>query len=192
MKGDPPIGDKWDILGRPTMSRVSHFSRVLTLESDPGVAAGLLSTSPVTDGPKEQVAPIFLVADDDREALDRLLALLNGQWFYIPVREARHVVGYAKQFATTAVLLSDGIRYPDGGSARLLQHLLDQVGKPVVIMSELWDPEVQAKWKRMGAADCIPHPTRLEGRMDVLFAKIQDLAAGAITKECDADPCGSQ
>lgn len=128
------------------------------------------------------MAPIFVLADDDREALDRLLRYIDGQYFYVPVWETREMVRYAKQFATTAIFLADGVRYPDGGSARLLHKLLDEVGKPVIILAESWNAEVREKWRKMGAADCIPHPTRLGGRIETLLAKIQRLALEAQAK----------
>ena len=97
---------------------------------------------PITKGAADQVAPIFIIADDDREAIEHIQKRLNIEWYYVPIWETRLVVRYAKHFATTAIFLADPIDYSDGGAARLLQDLLDQVGRPVVILSEVWSPEI--------------------------------------------------
>jgi FixJ family two-component response regulator len=122
------------------------------------------------------LAPIFILADDEQEAVDRMMSLLGSAFFYIPVTRLTEAVKYAKQFATTAVFLAEPINYPRGGAARLLQELLDETGKPVVILSEDWHPGVARKWKRMGAIDCIPHPTRMGRRMECLRGKMQNFA----------------
>jgi DNA-binding NtrC family response regulator len=122
------------------------------------------------------VAPIFILADDDREAIELIQRMLNVEWYYVPIWETRLVVRYARHFATTAVFLADPIEYPDGGAARLLQDLLDRVGRPVVILSEVWSPETAEKWRRMGAADCIPHPTRFNERMEGLRMKMEEFS----------------
>jgi FixJ family two-component response regulator len=128
------------------------------------------------------VAPIFVFADDDREALEQLLAMLAADWFYIPVTRMNEVVKYAKEFATRAIFLSEPIDYPRGGAARLLQELLDQVGKPVVILTEHWDPGVARKWKAIGASDCLPHPTRTDQRLKVLRKKIEEFALRTLSE----------
>jgi hypothetical protein len=122
------------------------------------------------------VAPIFILADDDREAIELIQKRLHLEWYYIPIWETRLVVRYSEFFQPIAVFLADPINHPDGGAARLLQDLLDRVGKPVVILSETWSPEVVAKWKRMGASDCIPHPTRFVERIEGLRSKMEDFA----------------
>jgi len=123
---------------------------------------------------EQQTAPVFVVADDDRDALDRLLSMLSTQWYYIPVRSGRSVIRYARQFSATAIFLSDSIGYPDGGAPRLLQDLIDRVGKPVIILAEDWSPDVAARWKGWGAAGCIPHPTRSGQRLEALRASMQE------------------
>jgi hypothetical protein len=122
----------------------------------------------------EHVAPIFIIADDDREAIEHIQRRLNVEWYYVPIWETRLVIRYAKHFATTAIFLAEPINYADEGAARLLQDLLDQVGKPVVILSEVWSPEIAAKWKRMGATDCIPQPTRFVERIEKLRSKMEE------------------
>jgi hypothetical protein len=87
---------------------------------------------------------------------------------------------YAKDFATTAVFVAEGIDFSkDGGVERLLQYLLDEVGKPVVILSENWSLEVAAKWRRMGAQDCLPHPTRTHEKFEKLNDKLRELVLAA-------------
>ena len=124
--------------------------------------------------------PIFIVADDEREACGEILRQLYSEWFFIPVYEPRLVVRYAQRLATTAVLLADPINFPQGGSARLLQKLLDEVGKPVVIMTETWEPRSVDRWKQMGAHDCIPHPTRTGKRMEALRTVVQKFGLEAL------------
>jgi hypothetical protein len=131
-------------------------------------------------GAPDRLAPIFVIADDDREAIEHIQRRLNVEWYYIALWETRLVVRYAKHFATTAIFLADPIDYPDGGAARLLQDLLDQVGKPVIIMSELWSPEVATRWKRMGAAACIAHPTRCDARMEGLRSMMESFALAPV------------
>ena len=121
-------------------------------------------------------APIFVLADDDREAANRIMQLLGTEWYVIPVSEPHQVVRYAKQFAPRAILLADPISYPKGGAARLLQKLLDEVSSPIVILTEDTDPESVARWKRMGAAHCVPHPTRAGKRFEALRALVQGYA----------------
>jgi FixJ family two-component response regulator len=137
----------------------------------------------LANGRTEPLAPIFIVADDDEKACAQLMSLLGLDWTYIPVTDPRRVIRYARQFATTAILLSDQIAYPDGGAARLLQRLLDEVGKPVLILAELWDPELALKWKRMGACDCLPHPTRPYLRAKLLNDRLIRLGLGESTRD---------
>ncbi len=139
---------------------------------------------------RHRVAPIFILADDDREALQRLTRYLPFDWYYIPIWEAFRVVRYAEHFATTAVFLADGIDYPEGGSARLLQQLLDRAGKPVVVLVEMWSPDVRDHWVRMGAADCLPHPSRLDARMEILKTKMHELAFEAVSRIEERPPGG--
>lgn len=40
------------------------------------------------------------------------------------------------------------------------------VQRPVVILAEEWTPEVRDRWRRMGAHDCLPHPTRSSRRVE--------------------------
>ncbi len=134
-----------------------------------------MSDSPRPPVQPDRIAPIFILADDDREAVGRLVQWLPRDWYYIPVTEPERVVKYAQEFATTAIFLADRMNGRTQDVRRLLQSLLDEVGKPVVILSELWGPEVVDRWKRMGATDCLPHPTRSEERFKLLRGKMQEL-----------------
>ena len=118
--------------------------------------------------PADGLAPVFVLIDDDREASQKITAVLPGDWLFVPVAQPSVAIGYARHFAPTAILLAEPLDYPRGGAARLLQELLDEVGKPVIILTEDWSPDVAAHWQRMGASNCIPHPTRSLRRMDVL------------------------
>ena len=135
-----------------------------------------MAEAPDSPVQREHVAPIFILADDDRDAVGRMIQWLPRDWYYIPVTEPEMVVKYAREFATTAVFLADRMDSAPQAVPRLLQSLLDEVGKPVVILSELWKPEVADSWKRMGAADCLPHPTRYEERFKLLRSRMQELA----------------
>jgi len=124
-------------------------------------------------------APIFIFADDDRGAVERFLERIHPEWYYIPVTNPRLVLRYAKRVRTSAIFLASPIDYPRGGAAALLQRLIDDVGKPVIILLEEWSQEQCVVWKKMGAADCLPHPTRFVRRLEVVRSKMQDLALSA-------------
>lgn len=127
-------------------------------------------------------APIFILADDDRGAIDRILERLHPEWYYIPVTNPSLVLKYAKRIGTTAVFLAEPMEFQKGGAAALLQRLIDEVGKPVIILTERWSQSAVELWKRMGAADCLPHPTRFDQRIELLRAKMQDLALSSHSK----------
>lgn len=128
---------------------------------------------------RPRVAPIFIFADDDGAALNAMMMGINAQWLSVPVSKPTQVLRYARDFATTAVFVADGLDFSkDGGVERLLQYLLD-VGKPVVILTESWSPEVAERWRRMGAQDCLPHPTRTRERFDQLNDKLRELVLAA-------------
>jgi len=138
------------------------------------------------EGPRpaaDSIAPIFLFADDDFRALDGILEYLHDEWCYIRVPAPRLVVQYARQLSVTAVFLAAPVDHPNGGAAALLRQLVDEVGKPVIVLVEVWSPKIQAKWKQQGASDCIPHPTRVTRRMHRLRSKMQDLALEQIRIE---------
>ncbi len=133
--------------------------------------------------PEERCAPIFILADDDREAGMELACTLPADWFYVPVENPNQVERYSQRFTTTAVLLADEIAYPKGGAARLLQELIDRVGKPVIVLAGDWTPEVATKWKEMGALECVPHPTRSDQRVNRLREVIRQVVLGSDAPE---------
>jgi FixJ family two-component response regulator len=135
---------------------------------------------------EERLAPIFILADDDKGALDRILERLHNEWFYIPVANPSVVLKYAKRIDVKAIFLADPVNYPRGGAAFLLQRLIDEVGKPVIVLAEEWTSEIADKWKRMGAEDCLPHPTRFNERMELLRSKMQSLALAAGPRQGNA------
>lgn len=131
----------------------------------------------------DPLAPIFVVVDDDREALNRLIGTLYPSGcFFISVSDPKQAVRYTDNFATTAVLIADPVEYPQGGTARLLQEILD-LGKPVVILADDWSPEISERWRRMGARDCIPHPTRTRERFKHVARLIQDFTYARIKEQ---------
>ena len=127
--------------------------------------------------PVEGRAPVFVLVDDDREASQRIALVLPGDWFFVPVFHPGRAVRYAKQFAPAAVLLAEPVDYPRGGAARLLQELLDEAERPVIILTEDPSPRSAARWRRMGASACVPHPTRSFRRMDALQETLADFIA---------------
>ena len=129
--------------------------------------------------PEPKLAPIFIFADTDREASQRIFDRLHNEFCYIPIHNPNLVVRYAQQFATTAVFLAAPIDYPRGGAAALLQRIIDDVGKPVIILLEEWSREEAERWRKMGAADCLPHPTRVARRLESVRAKLQELAVAS-------------
>jgi hypothetical protein len=130
------------------------------------------------DGP----LPIFIVADDDRKASDELVvALYSSPCFLVPVLDPTLVIRYARKFGANAVFMADRLSYPRGGPERLLQEILDRAEKPVFILAEDWTPENAERWKRMGARECLPHPTRTRFRLDRVRLLIRDFAVTAMT-----------
>jgi len=124
--------------------------------------------------------PLFVLADDDQAAADRIASLLYpGLFFIVSVTNPRHVLSYAKRLKPRAIFLADPLEFPKGGAAALLHRLVEEVGCPVVILSELWTPEGAQRWKQMGAADCLPHPTRFDQRLEVVRARMQEIALTA-------------
>ncbi len=156
------------------------------------LAHSLLCHCPMSDGRdtepgRPRVAPIFIFADDDGAALNALMMGINAQWLSVPVSKPSQVLRYAKDFATTAVFVAEGLDFSkDGGVERLIQYLLDEVGKPVVILSESWSLEVAERWRRLGAQDCIPHPTRTRERFVRLNEKLRELVLATAGKQADA------
>jgi DNA-binding response OmpR family regulator len=129
--------------------------------------------------PARGAAPVFVLVDDDRDASSRIALVLPGDWFLVPVAQPALAVRYAKQFRPTAVLLAEPLEYPRGGAARVLQELLDGAGRPVIILTEDASPHSAARWRRMGASACIPHPTRSFRRMHLLQETLKaSIAAG--------------
>jgi len=120
-------------------------------------------------------APVFILADDDRGAVERITELLHPEWFYVTVTKPRLVARYARRLPVTAVFLAAPLEYP-GGTVALLQHLVSAVGKPVIILAEDWSSETATYWKQLGAEDCLPHPTRFNERLEQLRRKMQALA----------------
>ncbi|HXX92804.1 MAG TPA: hypothetical protein VEN81_04175 [Planctomycetota bacterium] len=125
----------------------------------------------------DRVAPIFIIADNDQRAVAGITMSLGSQWFYIPVSHGDDVVRYAKEFTTTGIFLAEQLPCPEGfgGIEHLLQVLLDEVGKPVIILSELWNQDLVRRWKQLGAEDCIPHPTRTDERLNIMKRKMREL-----------------
>lgn len=130
---------------------------------------------------EEGEAPVFIIADDDKGALDRITEYLHPEWYYVTVTKPRLVAKYAKRLPVAAIFLAEPVDYPQGGAPTLLRHLLEAVSTPVIILSERWTPEIAEEWKLRGATDCLPHPTRYHERLDLLRSKMQSLAFGART-----------
>ncbi len=132
---------------------------------------------------KKWEGPIFILADDDQSAADRILSLLYPELFYIvPVTNPRHVLAYAKRLRPQAIFLADPIEFPKGGASALLKRLIDEVGAPVTVLAELWTPEVAQGWKQLGAADCLPHPTRFDQRLELVRSRMQDIALASVPR----------
>lgn len=138
------------------------------------VACGVLLSVLMRPEP-DRSAPVFLLADDDEAALGRLLPELSRDWFFIPITQSDSVLRYSERFNATAVFLADRIRFPNGGAKRLLGKLVEHSRRPVVILTELWDADAVKEWKRRGAFDCIPHPTRSQERLKRLRETMQKI-----------------
>ena len=127
--------------------------------------------------PEEPQGPVFLLADDDKPAADRIASLLYpGSYYIVPVTNPSHVLSYAKRMRPFAIFMAEPISFPKGGALALLRRLIDEVGRPVIVLVELWTPQLVARWKSLGAADCLPHPTRSDQRLELVRSKMQELA----------------
>jgi len=134
-----------------------------------------------SEKPGDWQGPVFILADDDKPAADRIASLLYpGTYFIVPVTNPRHVLSYAKRMKPNAIFMAEPISFPKGGAQVLLRRLIDEVGRPVIVLVELWSPELAARWKGMGAADCLPHPTRSDQRLDLVRSKMQELAISTL------------
>lgn len=124
--------------------------------------------------------PVFLLADDDRAAADAISGKLYPEYYFIvQVTNPRHVRNYARRLKPSAIFLAEPIEYPKGGASALLQRLLEEVECPVIVLSETYSQESVERWKKLGAAECLPHPTRIAQKLDILRAKMLDLALAA-------------
>lgn len=135
------------------------------------------------DKGKDWKGPVFLLADDDRSAADAITGKLYPECYYIvQVTNPRHVRSYAKRLAPRAIFLAEPLEYAKGGAEALLRRLTADLQIPVIILSELWSPQVAEVWKSKGATHCLPHPTRHDQRLDLLRSAMQELALDTVPR----------
>jgi len=131
------------------------------------------------DSASSRRGPVFLLADDDRPAADAITGKMFPEcYFIVQVTNPRHVRNYAKRLAPEVVFLAEPLTYP-GGTETLLRRLVEDPGIPVIVLSEVWSPQVSEHWKKRGALDCLPHPTRFSQRFEMLRCAMLDLALAA-------------
>jgi len=168
--------------GLPDLTLQVHFNPRFQLIHWHGVC--IPSGRMVEDRAKKWEGPIFILADEDQPASDRIVSLLYPELFVIvPVTNPRHVLSYAKRLKPHASFLADPIEFQKGGAAALLERLIDEEGAPVIVLAELWAPEVAERWKRLGAAGCLPHPTRVDQRLELVRSRMQDIALASVPRE---------
>jgi PleD family two-component response regulator len=138
--------------------------------------------------PRRHMTPVFLLVDQHREAVYRIQQTLQSEWLYIPLCDPNLAVPYAKRLSPTAIFLADPTSFTESETEKLLRALVEEVKKPVVILVELWTPELAKEWKKLGAADCLPHPTRIMGRMNHMNSKMQEFAMAEWRKEVPPGP----
>lgn len=132
--------------------------------------------------------PVFLLADDDRAAADGITGRLFPEcYFIVQVTNPRHVRNYARRLNPKAIFLAEPIEYTKGGAPALLQRLVEEMAIPVIMLLENWNQEAVDRWKKLGATDCLPHPTRIDQRLEILRAKMQDLSL-AVDSEGESLP----
>lgn len=122
--------------------------------------------------------PVYIVADEDHDACDRMIGMCPADYFYIPVRTGHDALRYYKDFqegtGVAGVLLADSVRCAGAGAEKALARLVEERAR-VVVLSELPNDATVARWKERGAVNCIAHPTRTSRRMSALRNALQTL-----------------
>jgi DNA-binding response OmpR family regulator len=119
-------------------------------------------------------APILVAADDDWEALGRMVLMLQ-DCDTIPVSTWPKLKDAVERFQPDLVLLADTIRYPRSSAERIVERLYSEQKASVLLLSEFVTPEATATWRERGAADCMLHPTKHLMRMSRLKERIYEL-----------------
>jgi hypothetical protein len=118
---------------------------------------------------------VFLVADEDAEASDRMTGLFSPDHFYIPVRTGEEALRYFGGMRMAGALLSDALPFEVGGAGAVLDRLVEG-GARVVVLTEEPEPVVAARWKERGAFACLSHPTKALRRLIPLREVLERLA----------------
>lgn len=121
-----------------------------------------------------QGGPVFLIADEDAEASERMTGLLPSNYFYIPVRTAEEALRYFGAFPMAGALLSDAMPFEGGGAGTVLDRLVESGGR-VVVLTEDSDPLAGVRWRERGAVACLPHPTKALRRLMLLREVVERL-----------------
>jgi len=121
---------------------------------------------------------VFLVADEDPDASNRMTGLLSPDYFYIPIRTGEDALRYFDQLRPAVALLSDQLPFEGGGAGAVLDRLVEG-GARVVVLTEEPEPATAIRWRERGAFACLPHPTKALRRLMVLREVIERLVVAA-------------
>jgi chemotaxis response regulator CheB len=118
--------------------------------------------------------PILVAADDDWEALGRMLEFM-ADYEVISVKNWPKLKDAVERFEPDLVLLADTLRSPRMTAENMVARLFTEFRSRIVILSDSISHDQTAWWRERGAVDCLLHPTKVRGRMLTLLGKVRDL-----------------
>jgi chemotaxis response regulator CheB len=121
-------------------------------------------------------APIVLIGDDDWEALNRLTGLLGEQFYILMARNAGELTRFAQKFHPDVIVVGESLPFGREGAEKLLPHLIRRFTAQVIVLSENGTDDSRNRWKKLGARDCLPHPTKYARRARNLERRILEIA----------------
>lgn len=121
-----------------------------------------------------RTAPILVAADDDWEALGRMVELM-ADYEVISARTWPKLRSAVERFQPDLVLMADTLRYPRMTAQKMVARLFSELRARIVVLSEFVSPDHVARWRERGAVDCLLHPTKVRGRMVALLERMFDL-----------------
>lgn len=119
--------------------------------------------------------PIVLIADEDWDALNHLGADLHHGFYVLYARNAGEVSRFAEKFCPSVILVDEHMRFGRRGAERFVPFLLERFDAKVIVLTEEGDDDAKAQWRKLGATDCLLHPTKYRDRTLTLNRRILDL-----------------
>ncbi len=123
--------------------------------------------------------PTVLFVDEDVDALNRIFLHVEPVFLALSLRSAGPLHRYVERFQPDVVVLSDRLRFRRKDARALVDELRKRYDGRILVLSERPDGRERELWRRLGADDCLLHPTRLRDRLESLTRGILGLAADA-------------